>query len=297
MTPWIKIHPKVKSALVEGLPVVALESTVITHGLPKPINLELARRMEAEVRKAKAVPAIVALIDGTIRLGLNSDELERLSLDEQAVKVSRRDIGYARASGLTGGTTVAGTLVIASAAGVRVFATGGIGGVHRGPEMDVSSDLPELARSQVAVVCSGAKSILDLPKTVESLETLGVPLVGFQTDEFPGFYTRETGLGVSGRAETADAAARILEAHWELPKAGGALVCVPCPENEALTAPEVQEALDRALADAQTVRGPELTPFLLSRMSEYTGGRALGANLALLRNNAKVAAEIAVALS
>lgn len=169
--------------------------------------------------------------------------------------------------------------------------------MHRGSELDVSADLPELARSQVAVVCSGAKAILDLPKTVESLETLGVPLVGFQTDEFPGFYARETGLRVSGRAETADAVARILKAHWELPEAGGALVCVPCPENEALTTQEVQEALDQALADAQTVRGPELTPFLLSRMSEYTGGRALGANLALLRNNARVAAEIAVALS
>ena len=294
---WLQIHSEVRSALAEGRPIVALESAVITHGLPRPINLELARRMEAEVRKAAAVPAIAAVLDGVAKLGLTPEELERLSLNEQAVKISRRDFGWTRAAGLTGGTTVAGAMIIARSADVSIFATGGIGGVHRGGGLDVSADLPELAQTPVAVVCSGAKAILDLPRTVEWLETAGVPVIGYQTDEFPGFYSRESGLPVSVRAQSPAEVADILRAHWELPSAGGLLIGVPCPESDAIPLEEVQEALRQAETEAHNVSGAALTPFLLSRMSEHTGGRSLGANLALLRNNAQIAASIAVALT
>lgn len=294
---WLQILPEVKTALSEGRPVVALESAVITHGLPRPINLELARRMQAEVRKAGAVPAIAAVLDGVAKLGLTPEELERLSLDEQVVKISRRDFSWSRATGRSGGTTVAGGMIMARAAGVRVFATGGIGGVHRGGGMDVSADLPELAQTPVAVVCSGAKAILDLPRTIEWLETAGVPVVGYETDELPGFYSRESGLPISARADTPEEVAGILRAHWELPSAGGLLIGVPCPESDAIPFDVVQEALQRAATEARNVSGPALTPFLLSRMSEFTDGRSLRANLALLRNNARVAAGIAVALN
>ena len=294
---WLQIHPEVGTALAEGRPVVTLESAVITHGLPRPINLELARRMEGEVRKAAAVPAIAAVLDGVAKLGLTPEELERLSLDQQTVKISRRDFGWSRAAGRSGGTTVAGAMIMAKAAGVPIFATGGIGGVHRGGGMDVSADLPELARTRVAVVCSGAKAILDLPRTIEWLETAGVPVIGYQTEEFPGFYSRESGLPVSTRAESPAEVTRILRAHWELPSAGGLLIGVPCPESDAIPLEELQEALRQAETEARNVTGAARTPFLLSRMSEYTGGKSLGANLALLRNNARVAAEIAVALA
>ena len=294
---WLQIHPEIKTALSEGRPVVALESAVITHGLPRPINLELARRMGAEIRKAGALPAIAAVMDGFAKLGLTPEQLERLSLDEQAAKISRRDFGWSRAAGRSGGTTVAGGIIMARAAGVRIFVTGGIGGVHRGDGMDVSADLPELARTPVAIVCSGAKAILDLPRTIEWLETAGVPVIGYQTDEFPGFYSRESGLPVSARADTPAEVAGILRAHWDVPSAGGLLVAVPCPESDAIPIEEVQEALRQAETEARNVSGAALTPFLLSRMSEFTGGQSLGANLALLRNNARVAASFAVALT
>ncbi len=294
---WLQIHPEISAALSERRPVVALESAVITHGLPRPINLELARRMQAEVRKANALPAITAIIDGVARLGLTHEELERLSLDDQAVKISRRDFGWAGAAGRSGGTTVAGAMIMAHAAGVSIFATGGIGGVHRGDSMDVSADLPELAQTPVAVVCSGAKAILDIPRTIEWLETAGVPVIGYQTDEFPSFYSRESGLPVSVRADTPAEVAAILRAHWDVPSAGAVLIAVPCPESDAIPLEEVQEALRQAETEAREVSGAALTPFLLSRMSEYTNGRSLGANLSLLRNNAQVAAGIAVALA
>ena len=294
---WMQIHPEVSAALSERRPVVVLESAVITHGLPRPINLELARRMMAEIQKASALPAIAAVLDGVARLGLSHEELERLSLDDQAVKISRRDFGWSKAAGRSGGTTVAGAMIMARAAGVPIFATGGIGGVHRGTGMDVSADLPELARTPVAVVCSGAKAILDIPRTIEWLETAGVPVVGYQTDEFPSFYSRESGLPVSVRADSPVEVAEILRAHWEVPSAGGLLIGVPCPESDAIPLEEVQEALRQAETEARDIRGAALTPFLLSRMSEYTNGRSLGANLALLRNNAQVAAGIAVALA
>ncbi len=294
---WLQIHPEISAALSEHRPVVALESAVITHGLPRPINLELARRMQAEVRKANALPAITAVIDGAAHLGLTHEELERLSLDDQAVKISRRDYGWAAAAGRSGGTTVAGAMIMAHSAGVSIFATGGIGGVHRGDAMDVSADLPELAQTPVAVVCSGAKAILDIPRTVEWLETAGVPVIGYQTDEFPSFYSSESGLSVNVRADTPTEVAAILRSHWDVPSAGSVLIAVPCPESDAIPLEEVQEALRQAETEARDVTGAALTPFLLSKMSEYTNGRSLGANLSLLRNNARVAAGIAVAFA
>ena len=295
---WLQIHTEVREALASGKPVVALESALITHGLPRPINLELARRMEAEVRKAGAIPAVTAVLDHAIHLGLSSDQLERLAIEQAPNKVSRRDLGPARIDAKAGGTTVAASVFIASAAGVRTLATGGIGGVHRGQAGDVSADLPELARTPVAVVCSGAKAILDLPRTLEWLETEGVPVVGYQTTEFPAFYAGSTGLPVSARVETPTAAAQLLRAHWEVGLQSAVLVCVPCPETDVVPQDEVEAALAEAEREAKEkgVRGPALSPFLLARLGELTGGRALRANLALLRNNARVAAEIARAL-
>ena len=294
---WLQIHPEIGAAISERRSVVTLESAVITHGLPRPINLELARRMMAEIRKAGALPAIAAVLEGVAQLGLTYEELERLSLDDEAVKISRRDFGWSKAARRSGGTTVSAAMIMSNAAMVPVFATGGIGGVHPGTGMDVSADLPELAQTPVAVVCSGAKAILDIPRTFEWLETAGVPVIGYQTDEFPSFYSRESGLSVRVRADSPAEVADILRAHWEVPSAGGVLIAVPCPESDAIPLQEVQEALRQAETEARDVSGASLTPFLLSRMSEYTSGRSLGANLALLRNNAQVAADIAVALT
>jgi len=295
---WLQVHPEVREALDNRRPVVALESAVITHGLPRPINLELARRMEAEVRKAGGIPATTAVLGGVLRLGVTADELEAFALDLRAVKVSRRDLAPARTGGLSGGTTVSAAIYIAAAAGVRILATGGIGGVHRGQGGDVSADLPELSRTPVGVVCSGAKAILDLSRTLEWLETGAVLVVGYRTSEFPAFYAQGSGLTVSTRVETAPEAAQLLRSHWELGAASGALICVPCPVSDALPKEEVERALGQAEreAEAKGIRGPALSPFLLNRLAELTSGRTLKANLALLRNNARVAAEIAVAL-
>ena len=296
---WLEVEPEIRRALEGGGPVVALESTVLTHGLPRPINLELARRMEGEVRRAGALPATAAVLHGKPRLGLKPEELQVLAMQEGALKVSLRDLGAARVSGASGGTTVAATMYLAQAAGVRVFATGGIGGVHRGATGDVSADLPALAGMQVAVVCAGAKAILDLPRTLEWLETAGIPVIGLGTDEFPSFYSRESGLTVSARAEDAAGAALLLRQHWDLGLPGGVLVCVPCPADEAVDPQTIAQALERAEREAQAagVRGPRLTPYLLARIVELTEGQALRANLALLQQNARVAAEIAVALA
>jgi pseudouridine-5'-phosphate glycosidase len=289
----------VAAALASGNPVVALESTVITHGLPRPVNFELARQMEAQVRSAGAVPATVAVLDGEIRLGLSRDELERLALGGETRKLNRRDLGPATARGESGGTTVSATMFVAHAAGIRVFATGGIGGVHRGPGGDVSADLTELAETPVAVVCSGAKAILDLPRTLEWLETGRVPVIGWNTSEFPAFFSRESGLPVSERVSGAHEAAAILRAHWQLGPHGGALICVPCPEGDAMPRPQVEEAIRQAreIAESVGVTGKELTPFLLARVAEITGDASLKANLALLKNNARVATELALALA
>jgi pseudouridine-5'-phosphate glycosidase len=284
---------------------VALESTVISHGLPWPQNLELARSLEAAVRAGGATPATIAVLKGEVRVGLTDAELEHLAHASGVMKVSRRDFAVAVADRRDGGTTVAGTMLAASWAGIRVFATGGIGGVHRQPEgstsaaLDISADLPELARTPVVVVCAGAKAILDLPATLEWLETHGVPVIGYGTDEFPAFYSRESGLKLEARADTPEQAAALVRAMWDMDLNSGALVCVPCPARAARPRDEMERAIGRALRDAAAagVRGKDLTPYLLARISDLTHGASLRANLALLENNAVVAAAIAVALS
>jgi pseudouridine-5'-phosphate glycosidase len=297
--PWLRINDPVRSALADGRGVVALETTVITHGLPRPANLELARRMEIEILSQGAQPATIGVIDGQITLGLSADELERIALATDVEKVSRRDLANVSVRGGMGGTTVAATMVVAHAAGVRVIATGGIGGVHRGASGDVSADLVELAQTPVAVVCSGAKSILDLPRTLEWLETYSVPVVGFGTDEFPAFFSRSSGLSTSRSVETLDEAAALLKAHWQISSSRGALICVPCPEGSEVALQDVEAALRLAEDDAgaAAVSGKAITPYILARLVELTDGATLRANLALLRNNASVAARLAVAVA
>ena len=291
----ITLAAEVRKAIDEGAPVVALESTVITHGLPYPQNLQLALDMEAEVRQQGAVPATVGVIEGQVFVGLDAGQLAALSQGEGLVKVSVRDYGPAVAKGLSGGTTVAGTLLAAHLTGLRIFATGGIGGVHRQAPFDVSTDLVQLARTPLVVVCAGAKAILDIPATLEVLETYGVPVIGYQTDEFPAFYSRGSGLPVSARVDTPEQAARVAQAHWSLGMTSAVLVCVPPPAEEALPAEQVQGAIDQALAEAkeEDIHGQRVTPFLLGRVSELTKGSSMKANLALLRNNARVAGQIA----
>lgn len=295
---WIQPSEEVAAALAAGRPVVALETAVLTHGLPHPHNLQTVLDMEAAVRAAGAVPATVGLLRGRVRLGMTQAELAALAQAPAAVKVSRRDLAAAVVAGQDGGTTVAATLFVAHAAGLQVFATGGIGGVHRGGTGDVSADLPELARTPVAVVCAGAKAILDLPRTLEWLETAGVPVLGWQTDTFPAFFSRDSGLPVSQRVDTLEQAAALIRTHWAMGLGSGLLLAVPCPEEAALPFAAVQAALAQAEAEAaaQGVHGKALTPFLLARLAEHTGGASLEANKALLRRNARLAAELARAL-
>jgi pseudouridine-5'-phosphate glycosidase len=296
----VQLSEPVRAALEGGRPVVALESTVIAHGLPWPQNLEAALDMEATVEAGGATPATVAVVDGRLRAGLERPTLERLARkDERVPKLTRRDLGLALADGGLGATTVAATMLIARWAGIRVFATGGIGGVHRGDSGDVSADLPELARTPVAVVCAGAKAILDLPRTLEWLETFGVPVFGYQTDELPAFFVLSSGLPVQRRVDSAAEAARLIRAHWGVGLTSGVLIAVPVPEDQAADPAQVEEAIAQALSEAAEagVRGKEVTPFLLSRVAQLTGGKSVNANLALLRQNAAVAAQIAVALA
>jgi pseudouridine-5'-phosphate glycosidase len=295
----LKISEEVEDALAAGRAVVALESTVISHGLPRPLNLETARRLEEVVRGRGAVPATVAVLGGRLCVGLDAGQLERLAEGQGVRKLSRRDLSAAVGLGWDGATTVATTLFVAHRAGLRVFATGGIGGVHRGALPDVSADLPELARTPMTVVCSGAKSVLDLPATREWLETHGVTVVGYGCDEMPAFYARASGLPVDVRADTAAEAARLAEARDRLGLEAALLVAVPVPSESAPDERRTEEALKEALDEAERrgVRGRELTPFLLSRVAERSGGATLKANTALLENNALVAADIAVALA
>jgi len=296
---FFQIAPLVQEAIAQGLPVVALESTVISHGLPRPTNLETARRVEAIVREEGAMPATVGIINGVITVGLSDDELEHLAYADDVWKVSRRDFGIVIARRGSGATTVAGTMIAAHRAGIEVFATGGIGGVHRGDAGDISADLPELAQTPVAVVCAGAKAILDLPRTLEWLETAGVPVIGYQTEMFPAFYATSSDLPVDVRVQTPEEAAAILRARWALEPRGGALIAVSPPSDLALPANEMEKAIEVALraADEAGIRGKELTPFLLSRVSQLTGGRSLTVNLALLEQNARIAARIAGAMA
>ncbi|MBC8504359.1 MAG: pseudouridine-5'-phosphate glycosidase [Chloroflexi bacterium] len=296
---YFRFSSKIARSQQLKTPIVALETTVLTHGLPYPQNLQLAQDMEAQVREHGATPATIGVIDGVIQIGLNEAQLDFLVKAKGLRKVSRRDFATAIAKKESGGTTVAGTLIAAHAAGIQVFATGGIGGVHRHPAYDVSTDLHELARTPVIVVCAGAKAILDLPATLEYLETLGVPVVGYQTDEFPAFYSRSSGLPVSVRADSPEEVVDLAHAHWGLGLDSAILVTVPPPRESALPVGDVEAAIEQALLEAEQkgVRGQASTPFLLSRVSELTGQTSLKANLALLLNNAEVAAEIAAVLS
>jgi pseudouridine-5'-phosphate glycosidase len=288
----------VSQALIERRPLVALESTVIAHGLPRPLNVEAAARMEALIRERDAVPATIAILDGRIHIGLTAEELERVGTDTRISKASLRDLPLLLAGKKSGATTVSSTAHLAATVGIKVFATGGVGGVHRGWQdtMDISPDLPALASTPIIVVCAGAKSILDLPATVEWLETNAVSVLGYRTDRFPAFYlpVSTPHLPVDARVDTAEQVAAIYEMRRALGLRGAILVCAPVPTHRALTSDEVEKAIDDALEAArkQGVTGREVTPFLLSALARTTGGRSLEANRALLENNASIAADI-----
>jgi pseudouridylate synthase len=298
----IQYTDEVRKAVVNGHAVVALESTIIAHGMPFPQNLQMAREVEQVVRRHGAVPATIAIVDGKLRAGLADTELQHFARSGPEIpKVSSRDIPYIVAKGLTGATTVASTMRIAALAGIHVFATGGIGGAHRSASetFDISNDLHEFAISDVAVITAGAKAILDLPMTLEVLETNGVPVVGLCTDEFPAFYSRSSGLKVPMRLDSAKDIAAMMVAKWKLGLKGGIVVANPIPAVDEIPAQAIEPHISKALAEARlkNVRGKDVTPFLLKRIAEITGGRSLTANIALVMNNARVAAEIAVAFS
>ena len=300
--PLLDLHPDVAAALAAGHPVVALESTIISHGMPWPRNAETALAVEAVVREAGAVPATIAVIDGRLKAGLAPAQIERLGREGLAVaKASRRDLPLLVAQGRTGATTVAATMIVAAMAGIRVFATGGIGGVHRGAErsFDISADLQELARTPVAVVCAGIKSILDLGLTLEYLETHGVPVLGYGTAGLPAFYSRDSGFAVDARLDTPAEVADVLRAKWALGLGGGVVIANPIPEAHAMPRERIDAAIAQALAEAaaQGVHGKASTPFLLARVAELTGGQSLEANIALVKHNARLAAEVAGALA
>lgn len=302
MNPNLTFTDEVAAAIENHQPLVALESTVISHGLPYPHNLELARELETVVRAGGATPATIGVIDGVVKIGLTDADLHLLATAENVVKLSRRDLPTVIARRQHGATTVAGTILLAEMAGIKVMATGGIGGIHRathGSPWDVSADLPELARTAIVVVCAGAKAILDLPATLEWLETYGVPVIGYQTDQLPAFYTPTSGLALEIRADTPAEIAALAQAKWQLGLGGGLLVTAPVPTAAAAPAAVIDQAIAQALNEAhqQGIVGKASTPFLLARIAELTGGVSLQANLALLRNNARLGAEIAVALA
>ena len=301
MKALIVYSEEVREAMASGMPVVALESTIIAHGMPYPENVNTAKRLGNIIRDAGCVPAIVAVSEGKVCVGIDDVLLERIAKEKGVLKVSRRDIPIAIASKALGATTVSGTLVIAHAAGIKVFVTGGIGGAHRGAEtsMDVSSDLEELAISDVAVVSAGVKAILDLPKTLEILETKGVPVVGYKTDELPAFYTRSSGLKLVARADTVDEVACIMKSKWDLGIGGSVLIANPIPQEFEADSKVINAAIENALvrANKEGIAGKEITPFILSLVSEATGGDSLAANVALVENNARLGAQIAFAFS
>jgi len=302
----LSVRDDVALALERRAPVVALESTVIAHGLPRPHNLETARKMEATVREAGATPATIGILDGKMVVGLTNEQIAFLAEAQDVAKVSRSDISAVLASGRPGATTVAGTMFIAARADIHIFATGGIGGVHRGSEntYDISADLTELSRTPVAVVCAGAKAILDLPRTIEVLETLGIPVVGYGTNEFPAFYSRGSGLPLQHRVDSPDDVARLLRIQWDLGRFGqgssaGIVIVNPPPEGSALARAEIESLVVSALEDAELagIRGKSVTPFLLERVGQTSRGKTLKTNIALLIANARLAARIAVAYS
>ncbi len=300
MNPYLDVNPAVAQALAEGKPVVALESTIISHGMPYPQNVETALKVEEIIRQNGAVPATIAILGGRLKAGLSPAEIEYLGKQGQKVtKASRRDLSVLVAQGADGATTVATTMMIAHMAGIKLFATGGIGGVHRGAEttMDISADLEELGQTDVMVVCAGAKAILDLKLTLEYLETKGVPVLGYQTQELPAFYTRTSGLKVDYQVDSPEMLAKILKTQHDLGLHGGILVTNPIPEQYSMDADAINAVIDQAIAEAQEkgIHGKETTPFLLAKVKEITGGDSLEANIRLVFNNAKLAAQTAAA--
>lgn len=298
---YLDINPEVSKALKEGKPVVALESTIISHGMPYPKNVETALNVEKVIRDNGAIPATIAILQGKLKVGLTTEEIEYLGKTKDVVKTSRRDIPFIVAKKLDGATTVATTMIIADLAGIRVFATGGIGGVHRGAQetFDISADLQELAHTNVAVVCAGAKSILDIGLTLEYLETQGVPVVGFGTDELPAFYTKKSGFSVDYRVDTSKEIAEALKAKWDLGLNGGLVVANPIPSEYEMDYDKITKAINDAVKEAEEkgIKGKESTPFLLSKVKEITGGESLESNIQLVYNNAKVGAQLAVEFS
>jgi pseudouridine-5'-phosphate glycosidase len=295
---YLDIAPDVAEALQSGQPVVALESTIISHGMPYPRNVETALAVEDIVREGVATPATIAILDGRLKVGLTTEEIQHLGKKGvDVIKSSRRDLPFIIARKEDGATTVAATMIIAALAGIRVFATGGVGGVHRGVQdtMDVSADLEELANTNVAVVCAGIKSVLDIGRTLEYLETAGVPVVGFESNTLPAFYSRNSQFPVDYRVDSADEVAVAMKAKWDIGLEGGMIVAVPISEEYGLDSAEIDAVIDAAIEEMQRrgITGKDTTPFLLARIAEQTGGRSLDANIALVKNNAKVGAEIA----
>lgn len=298
---YLDIKPEVKKALEEGKPVVALESTIISHGMPYPKNVETAKKVEQILRDKGVMPATIAILNGKLKVGINDEELEHLGKSQNVLKTSRRDIPFIVAKKLDGATTVATTMIIAALAGIKVFATGGIGGVHRGAQetFDISADLQELAHTNVAVVCAGAKSILDLGLTLEYLETNGVPVIGFGTEELPAFYTRKSGFKVDYRVDSAKEIADTIKAKWDLGLNGGLVITNPIPEEDEMDYDTITKAIEDAVKEAEEkgIKGKESTPFLLAKIKEITGGDSLESNIKLVYNNAKLAADVALELS
>lgn len=301
MKQYLSYSQEVQDAMAAGKPVVALESTIISHGMPYPQNVQTAREVEQIIRDNGAVPATIALIDGKIKIGLSDDELEMFGNSQGVAKASRRDLAYLLATKQLGATTVATTMISAALAGIKIFVTGGIGGVHRGAEttMDISADLEELAQTNVAVICAGAKSILDLGLTLEYLETNGVPVVGYGTDVLPAFFTRESDFKLNIRVDNPETVADILRVKWDIGLKGGAVIANPIPEADAMDKSFIDGIINEALKEAeeQNIAGKDVTPFMLGKVKDLTEGRSLEANIALVKNNAVVGAKIAVALN
>ncbi len=301
MNPYLSISPEIEKALAEGKPVVALESTILSHGMPFPENVEFSHKVEEIVRGEGAIPATTAIIGGKLKVGLTADELDLMCRAENVGKVSRRDVAVYLATGKTGATTVATTMMLAEMAGIKVFATGGIGGVHRGAELtfDISADLQELAATKVAVVCAGAKSLLDIPKTLEYLETMGVPVLGMGTEDFPAFYCRKSGCKADAKIDTPAEMAKILQTKWALGLKGGVVIGNPIPAEYELDYDEMEAVINHALEAAKeaNIHGKDTTPFLLSHIKDYTKGVSFASNLQLAYNNARVASRIAIELA
>ncbi|MEY2193145.1 pseudouridine-5'-phosphate glycosidase [Bacillus sp. OV166] len=301
MKQYITLSEEVRIAKEQGKPIVALESTIISHGMPYPQNVKTAREVEQIIRDNGAVPATIAIVDGKIKIGLSDEELEMFGKSTDVAKASRRDLAYLLATKKLGATTVAATMICAEAAGINIFVTGGIGGAHRGAEttMDISADLEELGQTNVAVICAGAKSILDLGLTMEYLETKGVPVIGYQTDVLPAFYTRNSEFSVNFRADDAETIASTLKVKWDLNLKGGAVIANPIPEEFAMDEKTITNVIEAALKEAEEkhISGKNVTPFLLGKVKELTEGKSLDANIALVKNNAVVGAQIAVSFN